>query len=289
MMRKRLLALLLAALTALALAGCGGGETVYQDYASAGTAIREELAGRETPVRICVNTKEYSPLLRPQRVWDSIVKEAGRHTGDPMKGDHIAMSVLGYSMTYTEEKKDDGSYDLKMTAEPIYDTTAEQEQELKAKAEEILRSLDVSEASDYETVRAIYGWICENVVYDYEHLEAEDYYLHGSAYAAAVNGTAVCAGIADLFYILANEAGLDARIITNSNHAWNFVQVDGKYYYADATWDLGKSEAEYEYFLKGSLDFDYHMGNVTFGPSGFSNILNHSDLGYDFSMYAYGA
>ena len=31
--------------------------------------------------------------------------------------------------------------------------------------------------------------------------------------------------------------------------------VSGKYYYLDPTWDLGLSEGEYRYFLRGSGDF----------------------------------
>ena len=89
-----------------------------------------------------------------------------------------------------------------------------------------------------------------------------DYMLKYTAYAAAIDKKAVCQGYANLFYRLANSAGIDCRIITgrgNSgsgwlDHAWNIVQMDdGKYYCVDVTWDEGRSS--HSYFLKGLTEF----------------------------------
>ena len=68
-----------------------------------------------------------------------------------------------------------------------------------------------------------------------------------------------------------------------------FVRKKGLYYYADPTWDLGKSEAEYEYFLKGAADFPAHPGNITFEPLGNQFLLKDTFLDYEFSSFAYGA
>ena len=281
------IAMILLLVTCL-LAGCFEKETVFQDYASAGAYCEPKFAARTKTVTLTVNTKDYNEILGAGNVLNKVMKEAIVHTGDPKLGDHVAMGITEYTLTGSARKKEDRSYDLTMHIEPVYNTTAEQEEELAKAAKQILASLHLNAASEYDKVLAIYRYICDHVVYDYEHLDDKSYLLQYSAYAAATKGTAVCAGIADLFYYLANSAGLDARIVTNSNHAWNFVRIDGKYYYADATWDLGNSQAEYEFFLKGSADFKYHMGNISFGPNGFSGLLNGSDLKYDFSTWAYG-
>ena len=113
-------------------------------------------------------------------------------------------------------------------------------------------------------MQAIYNWITANVKYDYSHLNDPAYRLQYTAYAAAVQKKAVCQGYANLFYRLANDAGIDCRIITGkaynsdgtADHAWNIVRMaDGKYYCLDATWDAGLKPENYEYFLKGLTSF----------------------------------
>ena len=279
---------LILLLAAFLLTGCAGKETVYEDYASAGAYCEEQYAAHSQSFSVTVHTSDYNQILGPGFVWDKVQKESVVHNGDPGQGDHLAIGIMGYSLTSRAGKQEGSACDLKMTVEPVYATTAEQEDELARTADAILQSLDLDGASEYDKALAIYRFICDHVVYDYDHLDDTSYLLPYSAYAAATKGTAVCAGIADLFYYLANSAGLDARIVTNANHAWNFVRVDGRYYYVDATWDLGRSEMEYGYFLKGSADFEHHLGNISFGPEGFSNLLTGSDLGYDFSPWSYG-
>lgn len=262
---------------------------VYDDYVSAGRHVKEEMLKGKSSVSLKYNTAEYNSILGSGHIIRDILKETIAHTGVPAEGDHIYFRLCGeYEYTCAVRELKDGTDDLTFVIKFNSKTTDRQEKELAAKASEILASLNIDGASDYDKVRAIYSYICQNVKYDYDRLDDDTYRLKFTAYDAAVNNSAVCAGIADFFYYLANSVGLDARIVTNSNHAWNIVKVEDKYYYIDATWDLGKSEEEYEYFLKGWADFELHMGNVTFGPDGFDNYLVHSDLGYDLSDYAYG-
>ena len=52
-------------------------------------------------------------------------------------------------------------------------------------------------------------------------------------------------------------ACIESGICTGSNHAWNYVKVDGKYYWLDVTWDDLDShatgyQAEHTYFLVNS-------------------------------------
>ena len=113
-------------------------------------------------------------------------------------------------------------------------------------------------------MQAIYNWITANVKYDYSHMNDPTYWPQYTAYAAAVQKKAVCQGYANLFYRLANDAGIDCRIITGKayngtqteDHAWNIVRMeDEKYYCLDATWDAGLKPENYEYFLKGLTSF----------------------------------
>jgi|GEM_PF-1986566 len=145
----------------------------------------------------------------------------------------------------------------------LWYTTAAQEQELTNYIHgTILPQLALDGKTTYQKAAAIYDWISKNVRYDYENLNDGDYMLKYTAYAAAIDKKAVCQGYANLFYRLANSAGIDCRIITgrgNSgsgwlDHAWNIVQMDdGKYYCVDVTWDEGRSS--HSYFLKGLTEF----------------------------------
>ena len=145
----------------------------------------------------------------------------------------------------------------------LWYTTAAQEQELTNYIHgTILPQLALDGKTTYQKAAAIYDWIAKNVRYDYENLNDGGYMLKYTAYAAAIDKKAVCQGYANLFYRLANSAGIDCRIITgrgNSGsgwigHAWNIVQMDdGKYYCVDVTWDEGRSS--HSYFLKGLTEF----------------------------------
>ena len=145
----------------------------------------------------------------------------------------------------------------------LWYTTAAQEQELTNYIHgTILPQLALDGKTIYQKAAAIYDWIAKNVRYDYDNLNDGDYMLKYTAYAAAIDKKAVCQGYANLFYRLANSAGIDCRIITgrgNSgsgwiDHAWNIVQMDdGKYYCVDVTWDEGRSS--HSYFLKGLTEF----------------------------------
>ena len=63
--------------------------------------------------------------------------------------------------------------------------------------------------------------------------------------------------------------GIDARVIAGKgnggskweDHAWNIVELGGKYYLLDATWDDKASPTNYGWFLKGTSTFDRHAAS----------------------------
>jgi hypothetical protein len=121
--------------------------------------------------------------------------------------------------------------------------------------------------------------------------------LKHTAYAAAINHTAVCQGYAVLFYRLALECGIDARVIAGKgkgangweDHAWNIVKLGGNYYLLDATWDAGKTPMYYQYFLKGRDAglFPNHNPyyNEMVGTQYFGDEYDYTALGVSSSNY----
>ena len=237
-------------------------ETVYTSVAEAAAALRRQMTARSNSMTVALYADSDDWQAVALSVWNTALDHvAGSgNTGDYLHWQYAGVSYSAsyrasgtgyqYSLTYTPNPK---------VASTIWYTTAAQEQQLDGHIRgTILPQLALDGKTAYQKVQAIYGWITRNVSYDHDNLYDNSYLLKYTAYAAAVNRTAVCQGYANLFYRLANDAGLDCRIITGmanggsgaEAHAWNIVRMeDGKYYCVDATWDAGRSS--YRYFLKG--------------------------------------
>lgn len=223
--------------------------------------FREKMIARETTIVFYYRTSAYENtqdwLRTLIRRW---FEEACVETDNPRGGDFLRYSVSAYGVS-TDGFHSGSDTCLQITMTMRYYSSKSQEAVLSQRIDEVLQQLNIQNlSSEYEKATAIYKYICENVTYDYENLYDEDYLLKFSAYAAMVNKTAVCQGYATLFYAMAEQAGLDARVITGKssgvNHAWNIVKIGDYYYYLDSTWDAGKSE--YSYYLKCEENFTGH-------------------------------
>ena len=119
--------------------------------------------------------------------------------------------------------------------------------------------------NDIEKMRYIHDYLVDTIEYDQTFGEKNIYNIYG----ALVSKTCVCEGYAKASQYLLNEAGLENIIITGTatnsdgkteNHAWNYVNIDEKWYAIDTTWDdpiiVGEGKLtntiRYRYFLKGS-------------------------------------
>ena len=134
-----------------------------------------------------------------------------------------------------------------------YYTDFNQEQQVQRQGQPgFNRHLVLQDRMIIRKLKMIYDYICSNVTYDYSHLSDPTYQLQYTAYAALINGTSVCQGYAVLFYRMALQSGVDARLISGTGnggpHAWNIVKIGSYYYNLDSTWDAGNSY--YYYFLK---------------------------------------
>ena len=154
------------------------------------------------------------------------------------------------------------------------ETTAQKQQEVKAKVDEVISSIITGGMSDLEKEIAINDYICNNAVYDdaaCDNAESYDFYnvdkeFYDSftAYGILINGVGVCASYAADFKLLADAAGLESRIVTgmlegSSPHAWNKVKIDGQWCIVDAT------NNDNDYLKNGlfNLSDDAAMGVLT--------------------------
>ena len=223
--------------------------------------LRSQMIDRQSTIEFKVKLEPGTIDLKDW--WQEALSHV---TGDGSSGDFLRWQFKSYGAGATPEKFNEswtGGYEVTYTV--MWYTTSQQETQLNSYIKTtILPQLALGGKTTYQKVQAIYNWITKNVRYDYAHLNDNTYKLQYTAYAAAINKTAVCQGYANLFYRLANDAGIDCRIITGTAdggngvwgpHAWNIVKMDdGNYYCLDATWDEGRSS--YSYFLKGTAAFN---------------------------------
>ena len=249
--------------------------------------MRSQMIDRQSTIEFKVKMEPGTIDLKEW--WQEAISHV---TGDGSSGDFLRWQFKSYGAGAEPEmfnKSWTGGYEITYTV--TWYTTTQQELQLNSYIKDtILPQLSLSGKTTYQKVQAIYNWITKNVKYDYTHLNDDTYKLQYTAYAAAINKTAVCQGYANLFYRLANDAGIDCRMISGTAnggdgvwgpHAWNIVKLDdGSYYCLDATWDAGQSK--YSYFLKGTAAFGKdHRVNTASDATYFWSDYPVSDTDFD--------
>jgi len=117
---------------------------------------------------------------------------------------------------------------------------------------------------DLKNEYIVHDYILENSSYDRATTIPE---ISHTAYGVLVNGVAVCDGYAKATKQLLNDCGIESEIVINTaeDHAWNYVNIEGQYYYLDVTWDDPVPETnktKYKHFNLSDTDL--------------SNVQNHS-------------
>lgn len=134
-----------------------------------------------------------------------------------------------------------------LTSEDLDEMTRELEAAADSLISEIPDSLD-----DYGKIIYVHDYIIYNTVYDNYGAASEENGLWGTAYGCLVEGNAVCQGYSEAFQYIMNRLDIPCGIATGMAwsgnpysqsgetaemlpHAWNYVQINGKYYWIDVT------------------------------------------------------
>lgn len=140
------------------------------------------------------------------------------------------------------------------------------------KINDIIKKLGVTkENTDREKLDAILIYVLQNLEYDeevgklvnnngpYEDL-ARTFYEGGRLYGALEKDSAICGNYAALVDALFNRLGTHTNsfYIKSEKHVWNIINIDGMFYYLDATWldntfEVGKEETSTSYYQDGYL------------------------------------
>ncbi len=90
-----------------------------------------------------------------------------------------------------------------------------------------------------EKIKIIHDYIIDNTQYDrlkYENKE-DTTYKSNTAYGVLIEGYGTCNGYADAMAIFLDKMNIINYKISNDEHIWNLVYLDGKWYHLDLTWD----------------------------------------------------
>ncbi len=111
--------------------------------------------------------------------------------------------------------------------------------------------------TESEKFRYAHDWVAQNVAYDVGALRGKSRKVT-DAYGVLQYGKSVCAGYSNALQLLCDQLGLECVTISGygrgasfdpygeeqmegpkSNHAWNAVKLEGKWYLVDVTWNSG--------------------------------------------------
>ncbi len=164
--------------------------------------------------------------------------------------------------------------------------TVENYKKIRSKLERLVEDIDKSEP-DIDKFATIYMRMTESIPYDLTVIDRPDMKVAGGLrnakyrYSARnleeglIEGTCVCSGYADILRNALKMVGVESKTnsgttykVNGGGHAWNQIRIDGKWYYADCTWDEKKSSANpkdrnYNWILLGKDEFTIKGHQVT--------------------------
>ncbi|MFC5469256.1 transglutaminase domain-containing protein [Cohnella suwonensis] len=155
---------------------------------------------------------------------------------------HYIVKTYGYNASITGSK-------ATITFKFTYWETAAQTANVKKKIAEALRGILKAGMNDHQKEKAIHDWIVTHLAYD-RSLASH------SAYDGLFKGKTVCQGYALVTYEMMKQAGIPVKIVEGTSrgiaHTWNLVQIGGKWYQLDTTWDDPVPD------VAGRTSYDYY-------------------------------
>lgn len=144
----------------------------------------------------------------------------------------------------------------------------------------------VASYSKKDKIRYVAEYICKNVDAGFEEMPGGGYDIINGVYdlMTGKRTNVVCSSFAFLFQRFMERAGYKSYIATGGNHAWNVVELDGKWYGVDCTYGDNGKALDDEYFLMG---MDRLKGYITKTENVFAEL--EKEKGCQFAPITYGA
>ncbi|OCT13260.1 hypothetical protein A8709_01135 [Paenibacillus pectinilyticus] len=222
---------LISTTTAYAASGSDSSTSVAvaaKDVTELEATIQSELAKKPEVITILFTAK----APKDATSYLQGVKDAIQHAQSSLNEElYWNMKSLSYKMK--------GSIgNLKITLEPSYLTTNEQDQFVNEEVDRILDKILTSKMTPFEKEKAIHDYVVSHT--SYEDLGE----IGHTAYSALYNNKAVCQGYAILTNMLLGKAGIESHLVVgyinddpDQSHMWNEVKIDDNWYMLDTVFD----------------------------------------------------
>lgn len=154
------------------------------------------------------------------------------------------------------------------------------------KAVQVIDGEISDEMTDYEKELAIHDYLIKNCEYDEGLLTVLG--GHGknaeNPYGALIDGKAICSGYTTSFQMFMDMLEIPCKSIkagdsNNEEHAWNMVEINGKWYYVDVTWDdpvpdRSNRPTRHSYF---NVTYDIMAERHVWDSNGYPEANNYED------------
>ncbi len=130
-------------------------------------------------------------------------------------------------------------------------------------------------STDFEKAVWLHDWIIDHADYDYS-------YSYCGTEGVLARGVGTCESYHRAYVLLLDAVGIRSGRITGNGHVWTAINIDGKWYQVDSTWDDGGSQyqdtyREHLYFgLTDELMGDVHSDHDQAVPGYESTSLDNN-------------
>ena len=154
-----------------------------------------------------------------------------------------------------------------------------------AEANKLLEGVNV-EQSDNKKAQIIYHNLSKVITYNYEAL---DNFKNTESYYVYTKHTGICHSFAYAYNQLLTQVGIESTLALGHpnnysiGHAWSVIKIDGTYYFADPTYELGyKNGTAYKFYGMGIKEREstneYYEDNIVIGMYDSKPMKNYGNF-----------
>ncbi len=185
--------------------------------------------------------------------YDDCLDDVGKLSND----NDLLSNINDFINPYNSYKAIKTSYDEsgEITVKVTHLYNSKEIKDIETELDRIIQENVNDKMDNREKIKVLHDYIVNNTKYDSKKANEDD-----SPYdSARINGVlfdhyGICSGYADTMAVILDKLEIPNFKVSSSNHVWNAVYLDNKWYHLDLTWDdpvttTGKDLLEHSYFL----------------------------------------
>ncbi|KWX76115.1 transglutaminase domain-containing protein [Paenibacillus jilunlii] len=206
-----------------------------QAYAASTSAVLQSGAEMAQKLTAAMNNRRENITFVYEGKTASLKSQVQKAIDQAMGSDPYLYYIIdSYAFSYRGSSRS-----AKVTVQVAYRETLQQTALVNKQVKTILQQIISPGMNQHQKVKVIHDWVVL-------HLKYDNTYRKYTAYEGLQSGSAVCQGYSLLTYKLLLGAGIPNKIVEGTakpeggvaqSHAWNLVQLDGRWYHLDTTWD----------------------------------------------------